>query len=106
MYTQNTIKIWRENVNVHRKCLGFFGFVNKRQFVVMTYEALILSHFCLSSAVGYSVIILVFSSWSQSSFCSYNDQNDVTRHVATSVLLIRKTKPSQNPLQWCFMNVS
>lgn len=94
------------------KCLGFFGFVNKRQFCGDDLWNLHISSFLSqfnSVGVGNSVAILVFTSWSQSSFCSYNDQNDVTRYVAIpaiSVLLMRKTNLSQKPLEECFLNVS
>ena len=102
VHTEYHFEIWREKGNVHKKRLGFFGFVNKRQFCGEDLWSLPIFSFLSQSngvKVGNAVTILIFSSWSQCSFGSYNDLRDVARHVtvpAVSVLSMRKTNPSPN----------
>lgn len=100
VHTEYHFEIWWEKGNVHEECLGFFGFVNKRQFCGEDLWSLPISSFLSqfnSVKVGNAMAILIFSSWSQSSFGSYNDPREVARHVtAVSVLSMRKTNPSPN----------
>lgn len=50
----NTIlKFERKKIDVHKKCVWFFGFVSKDNFVVITCRMFICSHFsAFESDVG------------------------------------------------------